>query len=111
MTRRTALAGLIGALDDAGVAIKPSIFDGGLKDTAKQLNDVEFSVQSPCGDVKIWIDANGALREVIIADGALKRHDSGQMGALIRQTITTAEQMIVDAVGELARRQLKRAAL
>ncbi|MGH3731450.1 MAG: hypothetical protein ACRDTU_22300 [Micromonosporaceae bacterium] len=64
-------------------------------------------MQSPCADIKVWCDASGALREVIVADGALKRHDQRQMAALICKTIVTAETIVKEAVREYARRQFQ----
>ncbi|MGH3663660.1 MAG: YbaB/EbfC family nucleoid-associated protein [Acidimicrobiia bacterium] len=107
MSGKTVLAGFIGAVEEAGVTIDPDILSGGLQRTTRQLAQVEFKVRSPDGDVTVWLAASGALREIIIAEGALKRHDHRQMAALVLGTIKTAEKIMAEGVREVTRRQLR----
>ncbi|MGH3712168.1 MAG: hypothetical protein ACRDT4_01690 [Micromonosporaceae bacterium] len=106
MSTKAALARLIGELEGAGITIDPDIAGSGLSRTSRQLAEFEFKIASPCGDVVVWLDANGGLRELIIADGAHKRHDHREMAALIVRTIKLAEGVMRDAVTELTRRQI-----
>ncbi|MGH3734514.1 MAG: YbaB/EbfC family nucleoid-associated protein [Micromonosporaceae bacterium] len=106
MSRKAALAGLIGALEEAGVVIDTDVDSGGPQRTERQLAEIEFKMTSSCGDVTVWLAASGAVRELVIADGALKRHDHQEMGALVTQTIRTAEGVMREAVTEMTRRSL-----
>jgi len=108
MRPKSALAALVGALEEANVVIDTDIPSGGLHRTVRQLDEFEFKVASPDGDVIVWLTASGKLRELIIAKGALQRHNHREMATLITETIQSAENVMAEGVRELARRQSAR---
>lgn len=99
------VASLMSQLREADISLNMDVRNGGLRQTSRALAQVHFETKSPCRDVSVWLRGNGHLEELIIADGALDRHDDKEIAELITQTLQRAETTMRQALQAMNRGQ------